>query len=195
MTQKGGGAADLVTYAATAALFHTPDGQPYATFLTEGHFETWPINSPRFRNWLDRRYFNHHSKNAARYAMDSALSVLTGKALWEGETTKVHVRLAEHDGSVWLDLMDDQWRVVEITPDGWSVHDAKKPLPVKFRRAAGGKPLPFPVEGGSIDELRAVCNIHDDDDWKLIVCWLMGLVNPNGPYPALIINGQQGSAK
>jgi hypothetical protein len=127
--------------------------------------------------------------------MDSALSVLSGKALWEGEQKKVFVRLAECDGSVWLDLMNDKWQVVEITATGWTVHEADHPLPVKFRRPTGGKPLPIPASGGKLDELRKVCNIKDDTDWRLIVSWLLGVMNPSGPYPALILNGQQGSAK
>jgi hypothetical protein len=36
-------------------LFHTPSGVAFADFVTEGHRETWPIGSKRFRTWLRRR--------------------------------------------------------------------------------------------------------------------------------------------
>ena len=35
-------------------LFHTPSGVAFADFITEGHRETWPIRSKRFRTWLRR---------------------------------------------------------------------------------------------------------------------------------------------
>ena len=31
-------------------LFHTAGGVAYADFITDGHRETWPIRSKRFRN-------------------------------------------------------------------------------------------------------------------------------------------------
>ena len=37
-------------------LFHTPSDVAFADFITEGHRETWPIRSKRFRTWLRRCY-------------------------------------------------------------------------------------------------------------------------------------------
>jgi hypothetical protein len=33
-------------------LFHSPSGVAFADFITQGHRETWPIRSQRFRTWL-----------------------------------------------------------------------------------------------------------------------------------------------
>ncbi len=38
-------------------LFHTPTGVAFADFITEGHRETWPIRSKRFRTWMQRCYY------------------------------------------------------------------------------------------------------------------------------------------
>jgi hypothetical protein len=56
-------------------------------------------------------------------------------------------------------------------------------------------PLPEPVKGGSLDELRQFLNVASDDDFKLMIAWLLFSLRPNGPYPPLIIQGEQGSAK
>jgi hypothetical protein len=45
-------------------LFHTPSGVAFADFITEGHRETWPIRSKRFRTWLRRCYY--HATGAER---------------------------------------------------------------------------------------------------------------------------------
>jgi hypothetical protein len=55
-------------------------------------------------------------------------------------------------------------------------------------------PLPTPVMGGTIDELRQLINVSDED-WPLVLGWLVAALRPTGPYPALAFNGEQGSAK
>jgi hypothetical protein len=67
--------------------------------------------------------------------------------------------------------------------------------PVKFQRPYGMEELPCPVHGGSVDELRKFINIGDESNWKLLVGWLLAALRPEGPYPILVLHGEQGSAK
>jgi len=55
--------------------------------------------------------------------------------------------------------------------------------------------LPVPERGGTISELRRFLNLASDDDFVLAVSWLLGAFHPSGPYPVLILHGEQGSAK
>jgi hypothetical protein len=55
-------------------------------------------------------------------------------------------------------------------------------------------PLPEP-RAGSIEELRPFLNLADENSFILIVAWLVGALRPKGPYPILVLNGEQGSAK
>ncbi len=57
---------------------------------------------------------------------------------------------------------------VEIDTTGWRVIDNP---PVRFRRAAGMKPLPMPAPGGSIEMLRSFLNVQSDNDFVLVVAW------------------------
>jgi hypothetical protein len=66
---------------------------------------------------------------------------------------------------------------------------------VHFRRPAGMLPLPVPERGGSIEALRPFLNISNQNDFVLIVAWLLAPLRPTGPYPLLAISGEQGSAK
>ena len=45
----------LTQIAACSDLFHTATGTAYADLLVDGHRETWPIRSKRFRGWLRLR--------------------------------------------------------------------------------------------------------------------------------------------
>src|SRR5258706_16103690 len=50
--------ADMLTgMAAVGSLFHTATGTAFADLVIDGHRETWPIRSKRFRTWLRRRYY------------------------------------------------------------------------------------------------------------------------------------------
>jgi hypothetical protein len=56
-------------------------------------------------------------------------------------------------------------------------------------------PMPMPEEGGCLDVLRPFVNVATDEEWRLLVSWLLAALRPRGPYPALGVHGEQGSAK
>ena len=57
------------------------------------------------------------------------------------------------------------------------------------------KPLPEPEAGEPIERLRGFVNVETDDDFLMIVGWVVAALRPDHPFPILIINGEQGSAK
>ena len=106
--------------------------------------------------------------------------------------TSYNVRLAECDGAIWLDLANAYWQAVRITSAGWEV--VSDP-PAKFLRPRGLLPLPVPTTGGDTDILRQFLNLGSDQDWVLLVSWMAAALKPTGPFPILVVNGEQGSAK
>jgi hypothetical protein len=52
-----------------------------------------------------------------------------------------------------------------------------------------------PVSGGSVDDLRPLVNVPDDDAWHLFVAWLVAALRPGRPFPVLVVNGEPGAAK
>src|SRR5262249_43166793 len=129
-------------------LFHTATGTAFADIMIEGHRETWPIRSKRFRAWLRRRHYEATGQGASAAEIRSALDLLEAGPQCDGPERAVHIRIAEHAGHIYLDLADERWRAVEITPEGWRVIGVP---PVHFRRPAGMLPLPVPEQGASID--------------------------------------------
>jgi hypothetical protein len=125
-------------------------------------------------------------------ALNAALNVLEAQAQFDRPQRNVSVRLAEHDGLIYLDLGDEFWRCVEIGPDGWRIVEDP---PVRFRRSAGMHPLPLPMRGGSIESLAPFLNLASENDFVLVVAWLLGALRAGGPYPVLALAGEQGSAK
>src|SRR5262249_9184513 len=145
-----------------------------------------------FRRWLARLFYEAHDKAPGAQAVQDALGVLEGRALHDGPELPVYVRLAEHQCAIYLDLANDQWQAVQITSAGWQV--MAEP-PVKFRRPRGMLPLPVPEAGGALTTLRSLVNLAGDADWCLLGSWLLAALHPSGPYPVLVVYGEQGSAK
>jgi hypothetical protein len=188
----GNQATELVKLAEAAAvdLWHDRDGTGYATLPVDDHAEHWPVRSRAVRLWLRRRYYEEHESAPNANAVRDALEVLDGKALFAGDEHEVHVRVAERDGVVYLDLCDDDWRCVQVTAAGWTVRNG---APVRFKRAKGMGALPVP-EPGDVGELRPFVNVVDDE-WPLALGWLVGALRPRGPYPVLDVTGEHGTAK
>ena len=114
--------------------------------------------------------------------------MIEAKAHFDGPERPVFIRVGGLDGRLYLDLGDEAWRAVEIDATGWRVID--KP-PVRFRRAAGMRPLAFPVPGGSVSTLRSFLNVQSDEDFVLVVAWVLAVLRNCGPYPALVLSGEQ----
>ena len=173
-------------------LFHTATGTAFADIVTDGHRETWPIRSGRFRSWLRRRYYEATGDAPSAAAIRSALDLLEARAQFDAPERAVHIRVAEHAGHIYLDLADDHWRAVVVGPEGWRVIGCPA---VRFRRPAGMLPLPVPERGGSIETLGSFLNLSSRNDFVLVVAWLLATLRSAGPYPVLAISGEQGSAK
>ena len=175
-----------------AELFHGSDGKTYATIMVADHVETCLIRSGHFRRWLAQLAYDTLGKAPGGQALADATAVLDGRAAFAGDELPVSVRLGGDDAAVHLDLGDASWGAVEITAAGWKI--VRDPA-VRMRRPSGFAPLPVPVRGGSLDELRRFVNVATDTDFRLLVGFLVGALRARGPYPVLILHGEQGSAK
>ncbi len=173
-------------------FFHDPQGEAWADIQINGIRVSWPILSKTFKSLLEREYYLRERKAPKREGLNEALGTIEARARHDGSERQTFFRLGMANGNVYLDLADDQWRAIEISGSGWRV--IKEP-PVRFRRSRGMMPLPAPERGGKLDEFAALLNLEDRDSWRSLIAWLVGALNPRGPYPVLVLHGEQGSAK
>lgn len=172
-------------------LFLSMDGKCYVSLQRDGHQENLLISGSLFRDLLFYRYFETHAQPPSERSIKEVITVLEGRARFENRREQVYLRVARHGNDLYLDLGDADWRAVRIHKEGWEV--IQNP-PVRFVRSASMLPLPTPERGGDLSELRTVINIGEDD-WPLICGWLVGTLNPEGPFAHLILHGEQGSGK
>src|SRR5262245_24299740 len=74
---------------------HTATGTAYADLMIDGHRETWPIRSRRFRAFLRRSYYRATGTAASASAINGALEQLEARAQFDGPERVVHLRVAE----------------------------------------------------------------------------------------------------
>ncbi|HEX9324140.1 MAG TPA: toprim domain-containing protein [Xanthobacteraceae bacterium] len=182
----------LVTKNASVELFHTGDRTAFAAIRIDGHREIHTVKGSDFRRWLRDGFFDLKQSSPSSEAMTTSVATIDAIAVRKGKQHEVHLRVAELDGKFYLDLCDAGWRAVEIGADGWRV--LAEP-PVRFRRKAGMLELPTPVSGGLVELLRPFLNVHGDNDFVLLVAFLLAALQPRAPYPVLAIAGSHGGGK
>ena len=183
--------------AAMLALFEAHQGEAFRSLddrplvcLTEGG-RRQTMQLPQAVKMLARWQFEQTGQPATVRSREEVRSHLEARAE-AGPKCQTWLRVAEHDGALYLDLGDDSWRVVRITSEGWDVIDSP---PVYFVRPGAMLPLPVPVHGGNVGELFELVNIPSGPDRALALAWLVSALRPSGPLPILALHGEQGSAK
>lgn len=178
-----------------AELVHDRALRSYVTFERNGHRETWPIGSRACRAWLGGIAMHELSTHAKRQVLDGAIDILESIAIHGSHQIEVATRIAWHDGSVYVDLADELWRCIAITRNGWSIKPSAD-APVRMLRSASMLPLPEPIRGGSLDELRPFVNVAVDEDFVRLRGWLIGaFLPPPGTLALLALAAERGSGK
>ncbi|MCD0417282.1 hypothetical protein LOC51_08650 [Rubrivivax sp. JA1024] len=172
-------------------LWHDDNRQAYASFPVNGHTEHWPIRSRDFRMWLSSRYFEETGTAIGSQALEDGLRIMEARAVNEGPEHKPFMRVGRSNGSLYVDLADKDWQAIEITGKDWRI--VQRP-PVKLCRSSSMRPLMPPEGGAMIERLRQFINASDDD-FMLVVAWLVMAIHDRGPFPVLVLNGEQGSGK
>jgi hypothetical protein len=189
----------LLNLAGDIELFHAQDMRSYARVLVAArvepavaaHHEVLAIKAKAFESWLLQLYYEGTRGAPSGEALTMAVRTLEARAIHEGEKREVYIRVGSDGDATYLDLCDPAWRVIKITPLGWEVCEQS---PIAFRRTSGELALPCPLRGGSLEHLGRYVNVVGDD-FKLLIIWLLACFRPTGPFPVLILQGEQGSAK
>jgi hypothetical protein len=184
-------AAILLRLAGSATLFHSAEGRAYGAFWVNDHHEVHEIRSTGFRRWLIRAFYGEQARPPSSEAMQSALGVIEARATIDGPLEAVFVRVGSLGDTTYLDLGNPSWQCVEIKGTGWRVIGNP---PVRFRRSSGLRDLPCPKPGGSLDSLKRFLNLIEDD-FILLIAWVTAALRSTGPYPILVLLGEQGATK
>ncbi len=179
-----------------AQLFRSADGRSCAQVPVGDRLEIYGLRSAGFRDWL----IDGVPDRSDRAAVELGHSPRDRHARGPGA---VHAPAFPRSSSASARMataptprISLTWAIPAAGPSrlddqGWSVVDRPD---VYFRRPEGLLPLPVPARDGSIDLLRPYVNLTEPD-FRLMIAWLTAALRPVGPYPVLVLNGEQSSGK
>jgi len=172
-------------------LTHDADRNAVAVIPMPGRQEVWRVYSTGYEEWLRAAYWRAKEAGVPETTMKSALATIAAAAINDGDEVEIHLRAAREGDCYYLDLCDEHWRVVYVTPRGWQLLDHS---PVLFTRTQSMRPLPEPESGGDIGLLWQHANIPTNRR-VIVLTWLLDSFRPDTPFPVLELVGEQGSAK
>jgi hypothetical protein len=176
----------------TYRLIRSDDGRAYAVPRLGPQIAV-PLasrsgNSVRAR--LAASLHRQTGKVASASALADCITVLDGEAS-ELDPRPVWLRVGQHADTVVVDMGTETGQCITITPHGWAIETDS---PVIFRRSELTHPLVSPERGGTLDALRTLINLPEED-YRLAVAWVVAAYLTGIPHPILLVQGEQGTAK
>ncbi len=187
----------LLSVCDRAQMWQSPEGEAYASVPVGDHVEHYELASRDMRSWMIvelARDFTRNGRPASTTdsTIRDARMSLEARARKEGTRHLAGLRVVQHDDDVYVDLGTPDWSAVKVMNEGWRIV-ARPPVPVLRGKKAAA--FPRPVLPGDFGALRKLLDRLDEDDFILLVAWCLGALSAAGPYPILILGGEQGSGK
>jgi hypothetical protein len=172
------------------ALGVSEQEEPFGTLKERPHIALMLRGGKSLRADLARRYFDEHDQVPSQQALSDALMVCEGRAAQQ-PSTRLHLRVAEQNGCVYIDMGDTAGRIIELSGGRWAVTDS---APVVFRRTKLTAAMPHP-HGGDLSKLWQYVPV-DEGDRTLLLAWMVSaLITPDAPHPVLFFDAEQGALK
>ena len=99
---------------------------------------------------------------------------------------ELHLRVAGHNGKVYIDTADAKDRVIEISGGAWDYVNGA--VPVMFRRSSQTAPMPEPLHGGKLNKLWEYVRIAKADRPILVAVLVSALIQPDAPHVILFVH-------
>ena len=189
--------ADTVIRLAKDADFFVDDLENgYMAVKLDGHTETMPLKSPRFKSYLTKLYYDYSESALSTDALSQALKVFEMKAMFSGQEQRLTRRIASHEGSYYYDLCNSKWSVVRYDESGVSIVEDG---PVLFTRSKNMKAQQQPdlsIQPHVLPNiLSRYFRFHREADRILFVVYLVTCFLPDIAHVVLVLYGEKGAAK
>ncbi|MFK4896685.1 hypothetical protein ACI1TH_07155 [Lactococcus petauri] len=172
--------------------------KPFARVKINEHFEIFSVESQPFKDYLLEILENNFKTVIPVTTLDTALSSISSKARRSNTTKVVAVRVYFDTGvnKIYLDLCNNNWETIEIDSSGWRVCND---CPIWFQRFDDMDKIPKPCTVSntveSLHKLKKFINYTTEDNFDLIVCWLLSNLLSDIGTPLLVLQGSQGVGK
>jgi hypothetical protein len=175
--------------------WRTPNGDVFVDLWMDDIRHTVPVKSEAFTGILYMLAARGApGKLPSAKALEEMKAFCIGTALASQRILPAFVRVGGTSGDLYYDFGDDTREMTRWRGGKWETVRTTGEVP-RFYRPNGMLPQVRPQGGG---DLLALLRKHvrcKEDDLYLLAAWLVGSFKVGGPFPVLIINGEQGSSK
>ena len=158
------------------------------------HLETYKIKSDAFRDWCEINYFLEYADGVGDSAMKNTIDMLRPFAKHLGEQHEVYLRYAFFEGAVYIDMVDDKWRVIKVDASGWETLSSDD-SPVRFTREDHMRALPEPSRDGDLNLLWEALPVTNEDDRRMLIVYIINTMLVDSDYLMLELGGVAGAVK
>ncbi|MDD5054724.1 MAG: bifunctional DNA primase/polymerase [Candidatus Peribacteraceae bacterium] len=180
---------------AGAELFHNQSNEPLMRVTVNGHQEIFRCShrTERCKRYLTKLFWDNEKASIKVSDLQEAADLLGARAFHDSPMRELSNRVARHDGAIFYDLSDKEWRAVRITQNGWEV--LANP-PILFAREEHQLPQVEPLKsGGNAKKILEYINIAKPEHKLLYLVQIISYFIPNIPHPVAVFHGKPGSAK
>lgn len=176
-------------------LFHDKYEDAFAAVKSPATNHCFPVGSSEMRRVATLIVDRVFSRTLTRKMFDEISMTLEAKAVFYSPEMPVYYRYAHYNGAVYIDCARKDGSVLKLSGDG-GIEILASGSPVKFRKKNTNLPLPvLPDEAGDAMLLKEHINYGTDDNWKLILAYIVLTMIAEGPYTILVIQGEHGCGK
>ena len=169
----------------------------YALVKINNHYKTIELGSWDSIQWIKSNYEYSVGEFYNDDLYKTALSVITAHAINdEIKIEKIYSRIAFVNDEIFYDLCNDDYELVRITKDGYSIVKIDGNTPI-FRRKSSPLSQVKPKKSKLKNPIDDLCNLlRIQQQHKLLFkIHLTSLFLESYPIPIMIFHGEQGSAK
>jgi hypothetical protein len=173
--------------------FLSTDDEVYIDIKEGETTRTFHEDSPELKRKLQSILYREKGKILRDDSYKRVKEFFGARAHHSGRVHSVHLRSYFDGEKVFYNLANANGEVVVIDYNGWEI---KTSTIIKFHKTKSmlANVTPSPLGTGDINLLKRYINYETEDQWYLIVIWLVSTCY-RAPYAILLIIGQQGTAK
>ncbi|WP_286947180.1 hypothetical protein, partial [Acetobacterium sp. UBA5834] len=178
-------------------FFNNMLDESFVTIEHESSFETLPVNSKKFENFLVKRYYEKKGTILGVETVKKVIRFAEMKAGFDSENRILFKRVAMTENKeIYYNLANKQHQVIKITKEGcFIVNEA----PVQFFKPKGMKEQVMPDLSAMPEDLIPLLKKHfilnEESSWNLFVPTIVTAFIFDIPHPILVIHGHKGAAK
>lgn len=173
-------------------LFHDEQQDGFISLDIAGHQEAWSCKSKAIKRWLSSEVYRTQKKAPGSEVIKGVLSVLEGKACFEGQEIKLKNRAAWFNGDLCYDLTNEKWQIIRMNKDDWEIVDNP---PTLFKRYSHHKSQVAPIRNGDAKLFLKYVNLVNPEHRLLFLIFLVSCFVPDFPHVMLVVFGAQGASK